>query len=175
VRNTEAAESIVDKKAMTSLCKLICLLMLWLPIFWTLCTTYHPHHDLFNVHGILALRNERAAWILKILWRPTMCGRKVLRLATLCTNRKRCCHPLHMAVRLNPVVDSVQAWTCYNCYAIVESVWREVVFVRCVTKMDRQKLQQRRESATVAYKSYKGLMENVPYPRHKSSDGTNPS
>ena len=90
----------------------------------------------------------------------TWCGRKVMRLATLCTNRQCCCLPLHMAVRLTPAVDSVQVWTCYSCYAIVESVWSEVVFVRCVTKMDRQKLEQRcaikfcvklGESATVTY------------------------
>ena len=65
-----------------------------------------------------------------------------MRLATLCTNRKSCCLPLHMAVRLTPAVDSVQVWNCYSCYAIVESVWSEVVFVRCVTKMDRQKFEQ---------------------------------
>jgi len=28
----------------------------------------------------------------------TWCGRKVMRLAKLCTKRKRCCLPLHMAV-----------------------------------------------------------------------------
>jgi hypothetical protein len=38
----------------------------------------------------------------------TKCGRKVMRLAMLCTNRQCCCLPLHMAVRLIPVVDSVQ-------------------------------------------------------------------
>ena len=70
----------------------------------------------------------------------TWCCRKVMRLATLCTNRQRCHLPLHMAVRLTPDVDSVQVWTCYSCYAIVESVWSEVVFVRCVTKMDRAKV-----------------------------------
>jgi len=83
-----------------------------------------------------------------------------MRLATLCTNWQRCCLPLHMAVRLNPATDSVQVWTCYSCYAIVESIWSEVVFVRCVTKMDRQKFEQRcaikfcvklGESATVTY------------------------
>jgi len=66
-----------------------------------------------------------------------------MRLAMLCTNRQRCCLPLHMAVRLTPAVDSVQVWTCYSCYAIVESVWSAVVFVRCVTKMDQQKFEQR--------------------------------
>ena len=90
----------------------------------------------------------------------TWFGRKVIRLATLCTNRQRCCLPLHMAVRLTPAVDSVQVWTCYNCYAIVESVWSEVVFVRCVKKIDRQKFEQScaikfcvklGESATVTY------------------------
>jgi len=65
-----------------------------------------------------------------------------MRLATLCTNRQSCCLPLHMAVRLNRAIDSVQVWTCYSCYAIVESVWSEVVFERCVTKMDRQKFEQ---------------------------------
>ena len=86
-----------------------------------------------------------------------------MRLTTLCTNRQRCCLPLHMAVRLTPSVDSVQVWTCYNCYAIVESVWSEVVFVRCVTKMDRRKFEQRcaikfcvklGESATVTYEKF---------------------
>ena len=90
----------------------------------------------------------------------TWCGREVMRLATLCTNRQCCCLPLHMAVRLTPAVGSVQVWTCYSCYAIVESVWSEVVFVRCVTKMDRQKFEQLcainfcvklGESATVTY------------------------
>ena len=78
----------------------------------------------------------------------------------LCTNRQRCCLPLHMAVRLTPAIDSVQVWTCYSCYAIVESVWSEIVFVRCVTKMDWQKFEQRcaikfcvklGKSATVTY------------------------
>ena len=84
-----------------------------------------------------------------------------MRLATLCTNRQCCCLPLHMVVRLTPTVDSVQVWTCYNCFTIVESVWSEAVFVRCVTKMDRQKFEQScaikccvklGESATVTYK-----------------------
>jgi hypothetical protein len=52
----------------------------------------------------------------------TRCGRKVMGLATLCTNRQCCCLPLHMAVRLTPAVDSVQVLTCYSCYAIGESV-----------------------------------------------------
>jgi len=81
-------------------------------------------------------------------------------LATLCTNGQCCCLPLHMAVRLTPFVDSVQVWTCYSCYRIVDSVWSEVVFVRCVTKMDLQKFEQGcaikvcvklGESATVTY------------------------
>jgi hypothetical protein len=88
------------------------------------------------------------------------CGREVMQLATLCTNRQSCCLPLHMAVRLTPAIDSVQVWTCYNCYAIVQSVWSEVVFVRCVTKRDRQKFEQHcavkfcvklGKSATVTY------------------------
>ena len=42
-------------------------------------------------------------------YRPyTWCGRKVMKLATLCTNRQRCCLPLHMEVRLTPAVDSAQ-------------------------------------------------------------------
>jgi len=65
-----------------------------------------------------------------------------MRLATLCMNRQSCCLPLHMAVRLTPTIHSVQVWTCYSCYAIVEKIWSEVVFVRCVTKMDRQKFEQ---------------------------------
>ena len=60
----------------------------------------------------------------------------------LCTNQKRCCLPLHMAVRLTPAIDSVQVWNSYSCYVIVDSVWSEVVFVRCVTKMDWQKFEQ---------------------------------
>jgi len=99
-------------------------------------------------------------YVCTLIYVYTKCGRKVMRLATLCTNRQRCCLPLHMAVRLTPAVDSVQVWTCCNCYAIVESVWSEVVFVRRVTKMDRQKFEQRcaikfcvklGESATVTY------------------------
>ena len=82
-----------------------------------------------------------------------------MKLATLWTNRQRCCLPLHMAVRLTPAVDSVQVSTCCSCYAFVESVWSEVVFVRCVTKMDRQTFEQSSikfcvklgESATVTY------------------------
>ena len=90
----------------------------------------------------------------------TWCGRKVTILATLCTNRQCYCLPLHMAVRLCPTVDSLQILTCYSCYAIVESVWSEVVFVRYFRKMDRQKFEQRctikvcvklGESATVTY------------------------
>ena len=85
---------------------------------------------------------------------------KVMRLATLCTKQRCCCLPLHMAVRLTTAIDSVQVWTCYSCYTIVESVWSEVVFVRCITKMDWQKLEQRcairlcvklGESSTVTY------------------------
>jgi len=83
-----------------------------------------------------------------------------MRLATLCMNWQRCCLPLHMVVRLTSAVDSVQVWTYYSCYAIVESIWSEVVFVRCVTKMDRLKFEQHCaikfcvklvESATVTY------------------------
>ena len=54
--------------------------------------------------------------------------------------------------------------------------------MRCVTKMDRQKFEQRAikfcvklgESATVTYESYKGFKENIPYPGHKCSEGTSP-
>ena len=42
-------------------------------------------------------------------------------LATLCTNRQCCCLPLHMAARLTPAVDSVQVWTCYNCYSLLRA------------------------------------------------------
>jgi len=95
----------------------------------------------------------------------TRCGRKVMRLATLCMNQQRCCLPLHLAVRLTPAIDSIQVWTCYSCYMIVESIWSEVVFVRCITKMDRQKFEQRcaikfwvklGESTTVTYKKLQG-------------------
>jgi len=40
--------------------------------------------------------------------KPTWCGRNVMRLATMCTNRQRSCLPLHMAVRLTSAVDSVE-------------------------------------------------------------------
>ena len=99
-------------------------------------------------------------WIIRYIHKYKCCGRKVMRLATLCTNRQCCCLPLLMAVRLTPAVDSVQVWTCYSCYAIVESIWSEILFVRCVTKMDRQKFEQScaikfcvklGESATVTY------------------------
>jgi hypothetical protein len=79
--------------------------------------------------------------------------------------------PLHMAVRLTSALASVQVWICY---AIGESIWSEVMFVRCVTKLDQQKYEQccaikfwvkLGESATVAYGDY---------PRHKFSDGTGP-
>ena len=90
----------------------------------------------------------------------TWCGRKVMRLATLCTNRQRCCSPLQMTVRLTPAVDSAQVSTCYSCYTIVESVWSEVVFVRCVTKMQKFELRcaikfcvKLGESATVTYEN----------------------
>ena len=65
-----------------------------------------------------------------------------MRLAMLCTNRQCCCLPLHRAVRLTPAIDPVKVWTCYSCYAIVESVWSEVVFVRCVMKIGQQKFEQ---------------------------------
>ena len=107
-----------------------------------------------------------------------------MRLATLCTNRQCWCPPpLHMAVRLNPAVDSVQVWTCYSCYANVESVWGEVVFVRCVTKMDRQKFEQScaikfcvkfGDSATVTYEKLQraygehSLSRAQVFRRHKS-------
>ena len=90
----------------------------------------------------------------------TWCGRKVLRLATLCTNRQCCCLPLQMAVRLTPTINKIQVWTCYSSHAIVESVWSEVVIGRCVTKINRQKFEQScavkfcvkfGESATVTY------------------------
>ena len=119
------------------------------------------------------------------LWngRFTWCCRKVMRLAMLCTNQQCCCLPLHMAVRLTPAIDSVQVWTCYSCYTIVENIWSEVVFVRWLTKMDRQKFHQRcaikfcvklGESATMIYEKLQRLTENIPYPGHKCSDGTSP-
>jgi hypothetical protein len=109
----------------------------------------------------------------------TWCSRKVMRLTTLCTNRQRCCLPLHVAVRLTPAVDSVQVWTCYSCYAIVKSVWSDVVCEVCYENGPAK------VSATFCHqilcetwwihllwlmKVYKGLMENIPYPGHKCSD-----
>jgi hypothetical protein len=40
--------------------------------------------------------------------RNTMCGRKAMQLAMLCTNRQGCWLPLHVAVRLTPAVESAQ-------------------------------------------------------------------
>jgi hypothetical protein len=63
-----------------------------------------------------------------------------------------------LVTNVSLVSASVCRFVCY--YAIVESVWREVVFVRYVTKMERKKFEQRcavkfcvklAESATVAY------------------------
>jgi hypothetical protein len=111
------------------------------------CVVSHTHKSVFHLALI--------SYCITV-----MCGRKVMRLAVLCTNQQCCCYPLHMAVRLIPAVDSLQVWTCYNCYVTVESIWSEVVFVKCVMKMDRQKLEQRcaikfcvklDKSATVAY------------------------
>ena len=107
----------------------------------------------------------------------TCCGRKEMRLATPCTNRQCCCLPLHMAVRLTPAVDSVQVWTCSSCYAIVQSVWSEAVFVRCITKMDRQKIQQccaikfcvkLGESAAVTYVKFQPQSREQVFRWHKS-------
>ena len=101
------------------------------------------------------------------------CGRKVMRLSKLCPNRQSCCLPLHMADSLKPAVDLAQVWTCYDCCAIVESFWSEVVFVRCVTKMDWQKFEQScaikfclklGESATVTYEKLQR-----PYGEHSLS------
>lgn len=44
----------------------------------------------------------------------TRCGRKVIRLAILYTNRQRCSFDLHMAVRLTPAVDTVYVLTFYS-------------------------------------------------------------
>jgi len=101
----------------------------------------------------------------------------------LCTNWQCSCLHLHMTVRLTPAIDSVQVWTCYSCYAIVESVWNEVVFVRRVTKMDRQKFEQccaikfcvkPGESVTVTYEKLQraygehSLSRAQVFRRHKS-------
>jgi len=51
--------------------------------------------------------------------------------------------PPHSHGKLTAAVDSVQVSTCYSCYEIVDSVLNEVVFVRRVTKMDRQKFELR--------------------------------
>jgi hypothetical protein len=40
--------------------------------------------------------------------RYTGCARKVMSSTMLCTNRQRCCHALHMEVRLTLAVDTVQ-------------------------------------------------------------------
>ena len=153
------------------------------------CNLVHVNQQLIVYHSNKC--HQEARWYMRVflgLWCGPLvlnmwCGRKVMRLAMLCTNRQRCCLPLHVAVRLTPAIDSVQVWTCYSCYVIVENIWSEVVFVRCVMKMDRQKFEQccaikfcvkLGESTTATNKIYKGLMENIPYPGHKCSDGTSP-
>ena len=116
------------------------------------CTVYHYRglwcawrsiHFMHNLYTSSCVSNLQPFFSLFKPFQYKWCGRKVMRLATLCTNRQCYCLPLHMAVRWTPALHSVQVWTCYSCYAIVESVWSEVVFVRCVTKMDRQKFEQR--------------------------------
>jgi len=84
----------------------------------------HTSHKLRSLDCNISVHTE-------CMW----CGRKVMRLATLCTKHLRCYLPLYMAVTLNPAVGSLKVWTCYSCYAIVENVWSEVVFVRCVSKL----------------------------------------
>ena len=139
----------------------------WVHLFDSPCIFQHPLLFLISLAYIFLHKKfvSKCYWVCLCTWS----GRKVMRLTTLCTNRQCCCLPLHMAGRLTPAVDSVQVWTCYSCYAIVESVWSEVVFVRCVTKMDRQKFEQRcaikfcvqlGESATVTYE--KGLWRTFP-------------
>jgi hypothetical protein len=88
---------------------------------------HNEFHVDFKPHAHFCWR-----WLENRILERKWCGRKVLRPATLCTKRQRCCLPLHMVVRLTTAVDSVQVWTYYSCYAIVESVWSEVVFVRFV-------------------------------------------
>jgi hypothetical protein len=99
-------------------------------------------YSLWTVSLLLALNHL-------LLNRGTRCGRKVMRLVT-------------------PAVDSVQVWTCCNCYVIAESIWSEDVFVRCVTKMDRQKFElccaikfcvKLGEFATVSYEKLQWVYE----------------
>ena len=42
-----------------------------------------------------------------------------------------------MSVRLTSAIDSVQVWTCYSCYAIVESVWSEVALRKWTGKFEQ--------------------------------------
>ena len=84
--------------------------------------------DLSQIEGLLIKGNN--------MW----CVRKLMSLSTLWTNRQCCCLPLHLVVRLTPAVDSVHIWNWYNCYAIFESVWNEVVFVRWITKLTGKSL-----------------------------------
>jgi len=51
---------------------------------------YDTFRDPWNVCVCVCMYVSMYVW--------TWCGRKVMRLATLCTNRQRCCLPLHMAV-----------------------------------------------------------------------------
>ena len=61
-----------------------------------------------NTKKTFATQHPELQYAAHNLNRHTWCGRKVMREATLCTNRQCCCLPLHMAVRLTPAIDSVQ-------------------------------------------------------------------
>jgi len=51
------------------------------------------------------------------------CGRKVMRLATLCTNQQCCCLPLHLAVRLTP---AVRLSTSLNLLQLPRDCWERL-------------------------------------------------
>jgi hypothetical protein len=120
-------------------------------------------------HTATCRRKKLRSCSMSSCWPNTRCGTKVMWLAMLCTNRQCCCLPLHMAIRLTPAVDSVQDWTCHSCYTIVDSIWSEAVFVRCITKMKVWATCHSLVNPLLwLTKSYKGLMENIPYPGHNS-------
>ena len=54
-----------------------------------------------------------------ITWR----GRKVMSLAMLCTNRQRCCLPLHIAVRFNPCR---RLSTSLNLLQLLRNCWERL-------------------------------------------------
>ena len=91
-------------KQLSSLKHLVCILLCGTHISTECHSVVFTCHCMYICQGVSHAQNAKNA----IQYKHTSCGRKVMRLATLCTNRQCCCLPLHMAVRLTPAVDSVQ-------------------------------------------------------------------